>query len=154
MKKEKLKIALVASAGGHLTQLLKLADGWEGHEVFYVTTTEEVRGQLRAFGPVYVVGESNRQHPLKVLAVLGRCLWVIWREKPQVVISTGAAAGCLCCYLGKLRGARVLWIDSITNVEQMSLSGRLVRWIADLCLVQWPALERKYKNVFFAGPVI
>jgi UDP-N-acetylglucosamine:LPS N-acetylglucosamine transferase len=81
-------------------------------------------------------------------------LKVVLRERPDVVISTGAAVGCIVCFLGKLLGAKVVWIDSITNVERISLSGRMVRYIADLFLVQWPELAKRYDNVEYVGVVI
>jgi len=150
----RIKICLTASAGGHSSQLLKLADSWVGRETFFVTTTEVVRERLSVFGKVYVVGECNREHPLRVIRVLVRCIKVVFGERPDVIISTGAAAGCMVCFLGKLLGAKVIWIDSITNVEKMSLSGRMVRHIADLFLVQWPELVERYKNVEYVGAVI
>jgi hypothetical protein len=82
------------------------------------------------------------------------CIRVVFREKFDIVLSTGAAAGCIMCFLGKLRGAKVIWLDSITNVEKMSLSGRMVRHVADLCLVQWPGLAEKYDGVEYRGSVI
>ena len=149
-----LRICLAASAGGHISQLLKLAESWNGYETFCVTTTEVVRDKLSKLGEVYVVGECNRQHPMKVVTVLLRCGRIIFKEKPDVVISTGAAAGCMLCFLGKITGAKVVWVDSITNVERISLSGRMVRYIADLFLVQWPELAGRYNRVEFVGTVV
>lgn len=151
---KKLKICLAASAGGHLNQLLKLMDSWAGHDTVYVTTTEVVRGKLSNFGRVYVVGECNRQRPFRVLKVLLKCFKVVFYEKPDVVISTGAAVGCITCFLGRIIGAKVIWIDSITNVQRLSLSGRMVRHISDLFFVQWPELVEKYSNVEFVGSLI
>jgi UDP-N-acetylglucosamine:LPS N-acetylglucosamine transferase len=153
-KSKKLKVCLAASAGGHLTQLLKLADSWSDCDSFYVATTSVVRDKLSGLGRVYVVGECNHQYPLRVIKVLLRCIRIILDEKPDVVISTGAAAGCIMCFLGKFIGKKVIWIDSATNVEKLSLSGRMVRCIADLFLVQWPELTSKYKNVEYVGSVI
>jgi len=153
-KQKRLRICLAASAGGHISQLLKLTGCWNGYEAFCVTTTEVVRNKLNKLGKVYVVGECNRQHPIRVIAVFLRCIRIIFNERPHVVISTGAAAGCMLCFLGKILGARVVWIDSITNVERISLSGRMVRYIADLFLVQWPELAGKYKKVEFVGTVV
>jgi len=150
----KLKICLAASAGGHTSQLLKIKECYESYQTFYVTTTPVVAQQLRKLGRVYVVGESNRQHPLRVIAVLMRCLKIILHERPDVVISTGAAAGCIVCFLGRLSGARIVWIDSVTNVSHLSLSGRMVRYIADLFLVQWPELAEEYENVEYAGSTV
>ena len=151
---KQLKICLAASAGGHISQLLKLSSSWNGYETFCVTTTEVVRNKLNKLGEVYVVGECNRQHLMRVIVVLVRCIRIVLRERPDVIISTGAAAGCMLCYLGKMFGAKVIWIDSITNVERISLSGRMVRYIADLFLVQWPDLVGMYKKVEFVGTVV
>jgi UDP-N-acetylglucosamine:LPS N-acetylglucosamine transferase len=153
-KRKRLRICLAASAGGHISQLLKLAESWDGFETFCVTTTEVVRDKLSKFGRVYIVGECNRQHPTRVVKVLLRCIKVVFRERPDVVISTGAAAGCMLCLLGKMLGAKIIWIDSITNVERISLSGRMVRYVADLFLVQWPELAGRYKKVEFVGAVV
>lgn len=152
---EKFRICLVASAGGHLSQLLKVALSWQEHEAFFITTKNEVEGELRKkYGRVYVVGECNRQHLVKVLLVLLKCARLIFKERPSVVISTGAAVGCIVCFLGKMIGTKVIWIDSITNVDRLSLSGRMVRYIADLFLVQWPELVENYKNVEYVGEIV
>jgi len=152
--RKKLLICLAASAGGHLTQLLKLSESWQEYDTFYMTTSDVVREKLQKYGKAYTVGECNREHPFRVILVLIRCINAILRERPDVVISTGAAVGCIVCFLSKLLGAKVVWFDSITNVERISLSGRMVRHIADLFLVQWPELAEQYSNVEYVGAVI
>lgn len=149
-----LKICLVASGGGHLTELLRLSESWKQYETCFVTTVPVVRDNLQTSGNVYVVGECNRQYPMRVLRVFLKCISIAFKERPSVVISTGAAAGCMICFLAKITGARIVWIDSITNVQQISLSGRMVRRIADLFLVQWPELAKKYNKVEYLGAVI
>lgn len=151
---KKMRIGLVASSGGHLTQLRKVAFAWDGCSVFWVTTTPVVGGSLGQGTRVHVVGECNRQHLFRVIRVFFRCVRIVLRERPDVIISTGAASGCLMCLLGKLRGAKVVWLDSITNVDRPSLSGRLVRPFADLFLVQWPELAKEYPNAEYVGAVI
>jgi len=153
-QRKKLRICLAASSGGHLNQLLRLTDSWKGYKTFSITTTPVVAEKLRKYGTSYVVGESNRQHLLKVVKVLIRCIKIIFRERPDVVISTGASVGCMTCILGKLLGAKVIWIDSITNVEQISLSGKMVRYISNLFLVQWPELAKRYSHAEYVGTVI
>jgi len=137
-----------------LTQLLKLVDSYKGHNVFWVVTSELVRRKLQRYGKVYIVTESNRQHPIEVLRVFLSCVRIVFLERPEVVISTGAAVGCLMCFVSKITGAKIIWVDSITNIDRPSLSGRMVRHISDLFFVQWPELEQKYENVEFAGSVI
>jgi UDP-N-acetylglucosamine:LPS N-acetylglucosamine transferase len=113
-----------------------------------------VKDRLGEHRKAYFVGECNRHHPIKVVNVLAKCMNIVFRERPDVVISTGAAAGCVSCFLGKGLGAKVIWVDSIANVERVSLSGRMVRHIADLFLVQWPDLADRYKNAEFVGSVL
>ena len=149
-----IKICLAASAGGHLCQILKLTEGLRDYRVVCITTNKMVQETLCKFGRVYVVGECNRQHPYRVLKVLLRCIRAVFKERPDVLISTGAAAGCIACYLGKMLGAKVIWVDSITNVKHLSLSGMMVRYIADMFLVQWPELVNQYKDVEYAGTLI
>lgn len=152
---ESNKICLAASAGGHISQLVKLAEAWSGQTVFYVTTTAVMKDKLERQAPAYFVGESNRRNPLKAMGVLGKCIRIIFKEKPTVVISTGALHGCLLCYLAKfICGAKVVWMDSITNVDRPSLSGRLVYPIANLFLVQWEGLSQEYPRAEYVGSVI
>ena len=113
-----------------------------------------MRDKLCKNGKVYIVGECNRRYPFRVVRVFFRCTRIIFRERPNVIVSTGAAPGFLVCLLGKLIGTKVVWIDSIANVEKVSLSGRLVRPIADLYLVQWPDLAEQYSGVEYVGAVI
>ncbi len=148
------KICLAASSGGHLSQLRKIVTAWSGRPVFWVTTVDIVNRSLGDGSRVYAVGECNREHLLRLVGVLFRCIYIVLKEKPDVVISTGAAPGCLMCLLARLRGARIVWLDSITNVERISLSGRLTRPFADLFLVQWPDLVERYPGVEYVGAVI
>ena len=153
-KNTKMKICLAASAGGHSSQLLKLADSWQSHEVFYVSTLKSVTEKLRKLGRFYITGECNREHPFRAVLVLANCIKIMMKERPDVIISTGAAPPCLLCLVGKLLGTKIVWIDSIANVERLSLSGRIIRPFADLILTQWPDLADNYQNVEYVGTVI
>lgn len=67
---------------------------------------------------------------------------IIWSERPDIIISTGAAPGYLALRLGRIMGARTIWLDSIANVEHLSMSGFRIGRSADLWLTQWPHLAR------------
>jgi UDP-N-acetylglucosamine:LPS N-acetylglucosamine transferase len=149
-----MTLCLVASAGGHLTQLLKLRSLWLGRSVFFVTTVDIGQSKLREDGSVYVVGESNRQQPFRILQVLYRCLRILLRERPKVIMSTGAAAGFIMCFFGKLLGAKIIWLDSIANAGRLSMSGRMIRPFADLILSQWSDVAVRYPNVEYRGELI
>ncbi len=152
----RLKVCLAASSGGHLNQLMRLEGAWRDYEAFFVTTGSMVADELRQrYGArVWVVGESNHRHPFKVLSVLMRCVGIVFKERPDIVISTGAAHGGIMCALGKLAGARVVWIDSIANVERPSLSGRIVSRFADLFIVQWPDIAGRRWKAEYHGQLV
>lgn len=149
-----MRICVGASAGGHLTQLMKLSESWQQYSVLYVSTLPLAVDILKKSGPVYITGECNRQHPFRMLVVFIRCIKLVLKERPDVVLTTGSLPLAIVCLLAKLFGAKIIWIDSITNVEQLSMSGRMVRPFADLCLAQWPQLQQKYKNVQYVGAIV
>ncbi|MBW8041247.1 MAG: hypothetical protein FVQ85_14760 [Planctomycetes bacterium] len=156
-KQRALKICVGASAGGHMNQLLELlevSESWPQPPSVYVTTSETLAEKLAERGPVYIIGECNRKHPLKALGVLVRSLKIVIKERPDVVITTGSLPLAMVCLSAKLFGAGTVWIDSIANVERLSMSGRMMRGFADLFLTQWPQLARQYKNVEYAGNIV
>ncbi|HML74979.1 MAG TPA: hypothetical protein PKB02_10850 [Anaerohalosphaeraceae bacterium] len=149
-----IKICLVASAGGHLSQLLSLCSVWAGYELICVSTGHMVKEKLDTIGKPYIVGECNREHPIQTVGVMYKCLRIMLKERPDVVFSTGAAAGFLMCFWSKLFGSKVIWLDSIANAHKLSMSGRMIRPFADLILSQWPDVAAKYPNVEYAGEVL
>jgi UDP-N-acetylglucosamine:LPS N-acetylglucosamine transferase len=133
------RILAVASGGGHWAQLRRLRPAFDGHEVAYLTTDAGHRSEVGT-AHFYVVRDGNRTSKLALLASALQIGLVLLRERPDIVISTGAAPGYLAIRGAKLLGARTVWIDSVANVDELSLSGRLASEKADLCLTQWPHL--------------
>ena len=80
-------------------------------------------------------------------------LRIVLKERPNIVISTGAAPRYFALRLGKIFKAKTIWIDSIANVEKLSLSGLKVGPYADLWLTQWPHLARE-NGPFYRGAVL
>jgi hypothetical protein len=73
--------------------------------------------------------------------------------RPDLIVSTGAAPGAIALAIGKLHGAKVVWVDSVANAEKLSMSGRLCSLFADLCLTQWPHLASE-RGPHYAGAVL
>jgi UDP-N-acetylglucosamine:LPS N-acetylglucosamine transferase len=153
-KSKVTRVCLAASAGGHASELMKLQDCWAGRDCFFITTSHVLERQLGKFGRVYVVAESNRRQPLRIFRTLAGTLRIMIAERPDAVITTGAAVGCIAAILGKLSGARVAWVDSIANAERLSLSGRLIKPFADLVLTQWPEIAKQNRSVEYVGHIL
>jgi UDP-N-acetylglucosamine:LPS N-acetylglucosamine transferase len=145
-------VLLVASGGGHWVQLLRLRPAFEDCDTTYVCVRKEYAADVPG-RPFLTVNDANRSGKLAA-AVLGiRMLLVVARLRPDVVVSTGAAPGYFAVRFGKWFGARTLWLDSIANVERLSLSGQMVRRHADVWLTQWPHLATE-AGPEFAGAVL
>jgi hypothetical protein len=80
-------------------------------------------------------------------------LLLLLRVRPDVVISTGAAPGYFALRLGRILGARTVWVDSVANAEELSMSGRMAGKYADLWLTQWEHLAEK-GGPMFKGSVL
>ncbi|WP_455374321.1 hypothetical protein [Limibacillus halophilus] len=140
-KTKQPKILAVASGGGHWIQLLRLRPAFEGANTVYVSVQADQAADV-APHRFHQVPDANRSTKLMLAWQLMRILYILLRERPSFVISTGAAPGYLAIRLGGLMGARTLFIDSIANAEQLSLSGHLASAHADVMLTQWPSLAK------------
>jgi UDP-N-acetylglucosamine:LPS N-acetylglucosamine transferase len=145
------RILAVASSGGHWVQLRRLAPAFDDQDVAYLTTDAGHRAEVGG-ARFHVVNDASRWSRIGLLRCAVKVAWVLLRERPAVVISTGAAPGYLAIRCAHLLGARTVWIDSIANVETLSMSGRLASVTADLCLTQWPHLATE--NVRYMGAVL
>lgn len=146
------RILAVASCGGHWRQLLKLRGAWAECDVAYVSVGTDRAADV-AGSRYHGIQDSSRANPLAVLRSLHRIWRILRSERPDTVVSTGAAPGFLALTLARLYGAKTVWIDSAANSDRMSLSGRLAKWSSDLWLTQWPHLA-KARGPAYAGSVL
>ena len=133
------RVLAAASAGGHWEQLMLLRAAFARHEVAFATT-DPAQAKAHGIASAHVLPDCNLDTPAHAARCLFAAAWLVRTVKPDVVISTGAAPGLFCLLWGRLTGARTLWIDSVANAEQLSLSGRIARSLAHACLTQWEHL--------------
>ena len=133
------RVLAVASGGGHWVQLRRLLPAFEGCELVFTTVDAAYRDDVEP-ARLHVVNDANKTTKWALALLAARMFGVVLRERPDIVVSTGAAPGLFGVIFGKFLRARTIWVDSLANVERMSLSGRLARRFADLWLTQWPHL--------------
>jgi UDP-N-acetylglucosamine:LPS N-acetylglucosamine transferase len=136
------RILAVASGGGHWVQLLRLRRAFDGCNVVYVSTNPDYKQSLNG-EKLYTVTDASMWEKLKLVKMLFEMLFVMIRVRPDVILSTGAAPGFAAILIGKLFGAKTIWIDSIANSEELSNSGKKIGKLADLWLTQWPHLAKE-----------
>ncbi len=144
---------LVCSSGGHLLQLVALRESWEQFTRAWVTFDKSDARSLLASERVYFAhGPTNRS-----VKNLLRNLIAAWRlvgeVRPKVILTTGAGVAVPFAWVAKLRGATVVYVESLARIEGPSLSYRLIAPIADRRYVQWPELAQRLPRSRFVGNV-
>ena len=147
-----MKIALVCSHGGHLTEMLYLMDVFEGHDVFFVTYESPRTKNLRY--RKYLL-KNIGTNPLRMLLAFLKFFRIFHKEKPKIVVSTGSEIAIPAFYLAKLLGIKTVFIESWCRVKNPSGTGIIVYHVSDMFLVQWPQLLQKYGGkALYKGAVI
>lgn len=148
------RILLVCSPGGHLYQMLALEPCWRELEATWITLPGiDVDHALAGCDVVLGHGPTNRS-----LRALARNLVVAWRTvrgvRPEVILSTGAGLAVPFFWIGRLHGVRLVYVESLTRTETLSLSGRLVYPFADAFFVQWPGLVGSLRRAQHVGNLL
>ena len=146
-------LMLVCSSGGHLLQMLELRDAWgEGERVWITFDKADARSLLSvarvhsAFAPT-TRNIPNLLRTARLAARLGRA------ERPRALLTTGAGVAVPFAWIARLLRIPVIYIESLTRIEGMSLSGRMIKPIAARTYVQWPELAETSPRLHFAGNV-
>jgi beta-1,4-N-acetylglucosaminyltransferase len=147
-----MKICLVGSSGGHLIQLYQLKKWWEKHDRFWVTfDKQDSRSLLRDEKKYWCYHPTNRN--IKNLIRNTFLAWkILLKEKPDIIISTGAAPAIPFFYVGKLLGSKLIYIEVYDRIDLPTITGKVVYPITDKFILQWPEQQKFYsKGEVFGG---
>ena len=158
-----MKLLVVLGEGGHTTEMLNLIDLLgDGYEYHYLLSREDnlSAGRIRLPGPIYTIPRPRGKETGLLMAI-----WQTWlagllatgillRLRPAAILSTGPAIAVPVSIIGKILGARIIFIETGSRVRTLSLTGRIMyRW-ADLFFVQWPQLAATLPKAIYAGRLI
>lgn len=146
----KRRVLAVASNGGHWVQLWRMRPAWDGCTVSYITTARgheaavqaDAVARKQAAPKIYVVPDASLWQKGRLVLQMLKIAVLVLRLRPEVIISTGASPGYFALAIGRILGAKTVWVDSIANAEELSLSGQKVGRFADLWLTQWEDVSR------------
>lgn len=157
MSSRNKKVLFISSVGGHLTQLLQLKPLFEKYDYHIITEksviTEELKSQYHMSFLVY----GARNYPIKYLFkftynVIMSFIY-FFKIKPDVIVTTGAHTAVPMCYIAKMFGKKVVFIESFAKTTTPTLSGRMVYPIADLFIVQWETMKEHYPKAVHGGSI-
>lgn len=147
-------VILVCSTGGHLLQLLGFAPAWEGRTRLWVThANSDAKSLLRGESVVYAHSPTTRNVPnlLRNLLLAWR---VVRRERPRALVTTGAGVAVPFAWIAWLHGVPVAYVESLTRVDGLSMSARLIAPVAARLYVQWPELASSHARAEYHGNLL
>lgn len=148
---DEIKIGLVGSSGGHLTHLIQIKDFWKDKNRFWVTfEKQDAISQLKNEKTYWCYYPTNR-NIINLIKNTFLALKILISEKPDLIISSGAGAAIPFFYIGKLFGAKLIYIEVYDRIDSPTLSGRLVYPICDEFIVQWEEQLKFYPNAKLLG---
>lgn len=152
-KCEKIKICLVGSSGGHLTHLYMLKPFWKKYERFWVTfDKQDANSALKEENIQYCYFPTNRNIK-NLIKNTFLAIKIIKKEKPDLIISSGAAVAVPFFYIGKLHGAKTIYIEVFDRIDKSTLTGKLVYPVTDKFIVQWEELKKVYPKAINLGSI-
>ena len=149
------KICFTASCGGHMEQLMMLQPLMKEYESFIVTEKTKYQMDIHGFR-VYQVPQTNRRELLflaKLLANFFKSLRILLREKPDILVSTGAMATVPICILGKKMGKKLIYIESFARVTSPNVTGKILYRYADQFYVQWESMLSVFPKAKYLGAI-
>ncbi|MBU7454886.1 PssD/Cps14F family polysaccharide biosynthesis glycosyltransferase [Leuconostoc fallax] len=148
-----MKVALVGSSGGHLTHLYLLKKFWEKEDRFWVTfDKEDARSILKNERKYNAYFPTNR-NIINLVRNTFLAIKILFKERPDVIISSGAAVAVPFFYLGKLFGAKTVYIEVFDRIDKPTLTGKLVYPVTNKFIVQWPEMKRVYPKAIDLGGI-
>lgn len=150
------KVCFVASGGGHLMEIMKLVPAVNGHDLYIVTEKNVAsEGPISQFRHYYVLQQERRKlnFVFRFVYNIVVSLFYLLKERPDVVVSTGAGAAYPTCRWAKILGKKVVFLESFARSKNKSKTGQLMYQKADYFLVQWKDMLKLYPNASYHGSV-
>lgn len=148
-----IKICLVCSSGGHLTQLYQIKPFWQDKQRFWVTFNKTDSNSLLKSEKVYYCHYPTNRNLKNLFKNTLLAFKVLKKEKPDIIISTGAAVAVPFFYIGKLFKTKNIYIEVFDRVDKPTMTGKLVQPVCDKTIVQWDEMTKVYKNSINLGSI-
>lgn len=144
---------MISSSGGHYEQLMMLGFLKEEFETFIVTERTEYNKKEKN---IYLVKQINRKEKkffFNLFILLIQSAKIFYKEKPDVIISTGAMAVIPMFILGQIFNKKLIYIESFAKSDSPTLTGKFIYKFADLFIVQWESMRKYYPEAIMLGSI-
>ncbi len=149
-----MKICLISSSGGHYSQLCRLFALRESYSIIVVT--EKTKYNNEDCNIDYYIPQVNRKKfsiIFKLPHLFFKSLFIFLKQKPDVVISTGALSTIPMCFLTKMFNKKLIFFESFAKIKSPTKTGKIIYKIADAFYVQWPEMLKFYPKGIYKGGI-
>lgn len=153
----KKKVMFICSAGGHLTEMLKIDRLFKKYDYVLVTEKNDISIKLKDKYNIDYLMYGSRYYPFKYIFVFSynffKSIYLFFKYKPDLVYTTGAHTCVVMCYIAKLFKKKIIFVEVFDRINNPTLSGRMVHRIADTFIVQHEEMLEKYEHSKYIGGV-
>jgi beta-1,4-N-acetylglucosaminyltransferase len=153
-RRRRRKVALVGSSGGHLMHLHVLRSAWSDLDRFWVTFDTPDAASLLEGERVYYCYHPTNRHIPNLIRNTVLTVQILAKERPTHILSTGAAVAIPFFFIGRFLGMQLIFLEVFDRIDSPTITGRLVRLVAQHFLVQWPEQRALYPGAEVIGPVL
>ena len=153
------KVLFISSTGGHLDELLQLKPLFEKYDYYIITEKDKSTQNLhKTFENkisylFYGTRQKKLLYPFILFINCIKSIYLYFKIKPKYIITTGTHTAVPMCYIGKLLGSKIVFIETFANRKTKTLSGKLVYPISNLFIVQWEEMLKLYPKAIYGGSI-
>lgn len=170
------KIIYISSMGGHLKELLALKKSMKHFKSYIVTEKTDATSFLKDlqktknnkstnncnndndifFEEVYYLPYGTKKNIFKYfiifLMMIFKSIYILLKIRPKAIVTTGTHTAVPICYIGKIFGVKIVYVETFANITTKTLAGKIIYPIADKFIVQWESMKKLYpKSEYFGG---
>lgn len=153
------KVLFISSTGGHFSELLQLKSLFSKYDSYIVTEKDKTNENLKKeYGDkLYFLPYGTRSklfsYIFKYLYLCIKTVILFIKIRPKYIVTTGTHTAVPMCYIGKLFGSKIIFIETFANSKSKTLSGRMIYPIANLFIVQWEEMIKLYPKAVYGGSI-
>lgn len=151
------KIIFISSTGGHLTELRQLEDLFQKNDSYLVTEkTKNNKSLIKKYQNrikflCYGTKHNMLIYPFICIYNILKSMILYFKIHPDYIITTGAHTCVPMCYIGKIFGSKIIYIETFANIHTKTLTGKLIYPISDVFIVQWKEMLDLYPKAKYWG---
>lgn len=155
----KKKVLFISSTGGHFNELMQLKPMFEKYDYHIITEKDKTNKDLvqQYEKKIYFLPYGTRSkifsYIIKYFYLCMKTVFLYLKLRPKYIVTVGTHTAGPMCYLGKLFGSKIIYIETFANSNTKTVTGRLIYPIADLFIVQWKEMLKLYPKAVYGGSI-